>query len=64
MGWTLFTNPDPFNPNIIDELDDNIDNSDETGSTVALIEDETYYLAIDEWDEVSSELTAGYISII
>ena len=53
-GWTLFTNPSYENPVVIQEKDTFGDSSDEIASTSILASGVTYYIAVDEWDEVSS----------
>jgi hypothetical protein len=52
MGWVLYTNPDIMNPGVIDQQDDFLANNDEIGTTPFLTGGVTYYLAIDEWDNV------------
>jgi len=66
MSWVLYTNRDINNPGVIDWQDDFLANNDEIGTTPSLSEGDTYYLAVDEWDDVFSsyDLQILYIGCI
>ena len=53
MSWTLYTNPDILQPNIIDSQDAIFGIGDEIGTTPSLSAGAVYYIAVDEWDSVA-----------